>query len=249
MPPTLILIRHAQALHNVSKEYTIPDPGLSELGLRQSAELQDHLRNKFPLADDVELIIASPMRRTLQTAAIGFEWLIGRGTKVELNAGWQENSDKPCDTGSPVETISPDFPLFDFSSLAATDWPSKTSPTSPYFFSRSAVLARGQACLADLYSRPEKVIAVVTHSGFLRTAVCARHFGNADYRVFDFVDGGKGKDGKWELREWEEMEKKGGGLGTSWTGPAPIEPGDFPEEEEDEEKGRIGNEATTEMPS
>lgn len=88
MAPTLILIRHAQALHNVDKDYDIPDPPLSELGLEQCEELHDNLQ-RLPLADRVELIVVSPMRRTLQTATIGLDFLVRRGVKVLPDAGWQ----------------------------------------------------------------------------------------------------------------------------------------------------------------
>ena len=52
-------------------------------------ELRDHLRQHLPLADRVELIVESPMRRTLQTAMVGLEWLVERGVEVRLDADWQ----------------------------------------------------------------------------------------------------------------------------------------------------------------
>jgi len=62
MPPTLILIRHIEALHNVNQRYHIPDPHLSDLGVKQCGELQAHLRKNTPLAEQIELIITSPCR-------------------------------------------------------------------------------------------------------------------------------------------------------------------------------------------
>jgi hypothetical protein len=88
MPPTLILIRHAQALHNVASDFSLHDPPLSELGERQCAELQESLK-KEDIANKVELIVVSPMRRTLQTAMLGLGWLIEKGVPVEADAGWQ----------------------------------------------------------------------------------------------------------------------------------------------------------------
>lgn len=38
----------------------------------------------------------------------------------------------------------------------------------------------------ELKARKEKVIAVVSHSAFLRTAVANARFANTDYRIFDF---------------------------------------------------------------
>ena len=89
MPPTLLLIRHAQALHNESSDWSIHDPKLTKLGEQQCRELQESLKNT-KIADEVELIVVSPMRRTLQTADIGLEWLIKeKGIKVLADAGWQ----------------------------------------------------------------------------------------------------------------------------------------------------------------
>lgn len=89
MPPTLLLIRHAQALHNATSDWSIHDPPLSKLGEEQCKELQESLKNS-QIANQVELIVISPMRRTLQTASIGLEWLIkDKGIKVLTDAGWQ----------------------------------------------------------------------------------------------------------------------------------------------------------------
>ncbi|KAI5272220.1 hypothetical protein E4T47_04461 [Aureobasidium subglaciale] len=109
MPPTVILIRHGQALHNINhklslktpcltrpaQEWEIPDPELSELGQQQCRTLEQHLRQHLPLADKVERIITSPMRRTLETTTLGLDWLIKRGIPVEASALWQGKSISP----------------------------------------------------------------------------------------------------------------------------------------------------------
>ncbi|KAJ4300893.1 hypothetical protein N0V90_002981 [Kalmusia sp. IMI 367209] len=244
MAPTLLLIRHAQALHNVASDWSIHDPPLSELGEQQCKELQESLKNS-KIGNEVDLIVVSSMRRTLQTASIGLEWLIKeKKIKVLPDAGWQENADKPCDTGSPISTMAKEFP-FDFSMVDPL-YPDKTSnlASNPYAFTRKAILARGQACLQSLYSRPEKVIAVVSHSGFLRAAVCNRRFFNADWRVFDYDEAkmkdsknkGEGLDsqGLYFLKEWEETEEKGGGMGRSEIGVFGPDTADFPPEVEEE---------------
>ncbi|KAF2810539.1 phosphoglycerate mutase-like protein [Mytilinidion resinicola] len=240
MPPTIILIRHAEALHNTSKNWSLPDPELTELGLKQCEELSDAIK-KVPVANEVELIIVSPMVRTLQTMEIGLGWLIEKGVEIIADAGWQENSAKPCDTGSALKTVASRFPQY-ATALATVDplYPNKTTPSSnPYAFTRLAVLARGQACLKALYSRPEKVIAVVSHSGFLRTAVSGRRYANADFRIFEFDEEKMGEDkglgleeeGLFRLKEWKETEEKGGGLGKSEKGVFEVLDTDFPGEE------------------
>lgn len=147
--------------------------------------------------------------------------------------------------------MSKEFPNFDFSVVDPL-YPDKTTNLSanPYAFTRRAIVARGQTCLKALYSRPEKVIAVVSHSGFMRTAICNRRFFNADWRVFDFDEEkmkqskkrgeGVNGDGMYLLKEWKETEGKGGGMGRSDAGIFGILPTDFPPEVEEE--------TTTEVP-
>ncbi|KAF2737843.1 phosphoglycerate mutase-like protein [Polyplosphaeria fusca] len=246
MAPTIILIRHAQALHNVARDWSLPDPPLTELGRQQCAELQESLKASS-IANEVELIITSAMRRTLETTTLGLDWLIKeKNVQVLPDAGWQENSDKPCDTGSAITVMELEFPQYDFSAMDPL-YPDKTTSAldaNPYVFTKKAVLARGQACLKKLYSRPEKVIVAVSHSGFLRTAVANRRFANADWRVFDFDEEkmaesksqGEGLDGQglFILKEWDETMAKGGGLGRSEKGVFYHRPTDFPAEVEEE---------------
>ena len=136
-----------------------------------------------------------------------------------------ENSNAACDTGSDLNRIAKEFPELDFSQVD-TIYPSKSDNT-PYAFTRIANQARGEACLKALYDRPEKVIAVVSHAGFLRTAITQRRFENADYRIFTFA---RDKDGKLELFEDAMTEKKGGGMGRSAKGIYLLNDWDFPPE-------------------
>lgn len=64
----------------------------------------------------------------------------------------------------------------------------------------------------------------MSHAGFLRTSVAHANFSNADYRIGDL----KKVDGVVEFVEWEETEKKGGGMGKSVRGRADIVASDFP---------------------
>lgn len=56
----------------------------------QCEELQDNLRN-FALAQNIELIVTSPMRRTLQTTEASLAWIIEKGVPVEVRGEWQGN--------------------------------------------------------------------------------------------------------------------------------------------------------------
>ncbi|KAL1303675.1 hypothetical protein AAFC00_007029 [Neodothiora populina] len=251
MPPTLILIRHGEALHNVEKDYSIPDPVLTKLGRKQCADLHEQLKESLPLAQQVEAIVSSPMVRTIETTLIGLDWLIKKSIPIELDPLWQENSSKPCDTGSPVAELKKRFSDLDWSPVESTTYPDKTGPGSPYAFTKTAVLARGQTCLKNLYQRKEKVVAVVAHSGFLRCAVSHNLYANADYRVFDFVSNTDPE--KPELAEWDLTADNGGGMGTSEKGRVVVSATDFPPEEtvaevRGEQGKQIQDEAAKEVP-
>jgi broad specificity phosphatase PhoE len=95
MPPIVILIRHAQACHNETnkspsgtgglptdnspQDWSLPDPGLTERGFSQCRELERHLK-QLDLAHEIQLIVTSPMLRTLQTTQSSLGWLMERGT-------------------------------------------------------------------------------------------------------------------------------------------------------------------------
>ncbi|KAJ3463856.1 hypothetical protein MRS44_008642 [Fusarium solani] len=228
MPPTIVLIRHAQALHNLHNN--LHDPPLTDLGVEQCSALRKNLISTFSDSttnyQDVAIVV-SPMRRTLQTAMLSLDWLVDRGVKIEGSADWQENSDKPCDTGSPISSVSPDFARVNFSTVDAL-WPDKTSPAAQrYAHTKRDILARGRRALEDLYSRPEKIIFVVSHSGFLRVGVVGFWFFNSDYRVFDF-EAERGEDGRLKVKQSEATLS--GGLGLSWTDPVLLGDG-LPDED------------------
>jgi broad specificity phosphatase PhoE len=210
---------------------------LSDLGIEQCSQLRQHFIEQQPLAKDIGLIVVSPLRRTLQTALLVFDWITDKGVKIVPDAIWQgefasfllrhllielpETSDKPCDTGSKLTQVKEWFSSVDLSEVDPL-FPSKDGR---YAFTEKAVLERGKDALTALATRPEKVIAVVSHAGFLRTAISQRHFMNADYRIFDFIPL---PNGKVELKERAETDLKGGGMGASWKGIAPLEDNDFP---------------------
>lgn len=84
----------------------IHDPDLTKRGREQCERLQQD----FPFHDQVDFIMASPIRRTIQTALIGLAPAIDkRGLKVLLVPRAQETSCKPSDTGSSVSKLKEEF--------------------------------------------------------------------------------------------------------------------------------------------
>lgn len=107
MAPTLHCVRHAQGYHNLSvANHSIHDPLLTNFGEEQCRMLQ----KRFPNMGSVDLIVASPLKRTINTALIAFEPVIKeKGLKVIALPELQETSDLPCDTGSSPELLAKEY--------------------------------------------------------------------------------------------------------------------------------------------
>ncbi|KAF2671321.1 hypothetical protein BT63DRAFT_213703 [Microthyrium microscopicum] len=203
--PTVIFIRHAEGEHNATRRSDIHDPPITvPTGVTQCRDLSRQLQGitselegiepahqrVLETIREVELIVTSPMFRTLQTTQQSLNFLLERPNPVPVivDPRIQELGNHPCDTCSPLESIRKDF-----SSLTA-DWtlvendayyPSKLAP-SPYEGTRAVSDARITSFLTWLRGRPEKVVIVVAHAGLL-AAMTESHFMNTDYRIFNFT--------------------------------------------------------------
>jgi broad specificity phosphatase PhoE len=140
-----------------------------------------------------------------------------RGVHAIASAEWQENTVNNIDIGRPISELEKEFPLIDWS-LIDPVFPAKEGL---YAFSQEALTERGSVARKLLKERKEKVVAVVSHDGFMRVGICQRKFGNADHRIFEFEEDGLG------LVEWESTEQSGGGLGTCPRGHFGWLPNDF----------------------
>ncbi|KJR84744.1 phosphoglycerate mutase [Sporothrix schenckii 1099-18] len=207
---------------------TLHDPSLSELGFEQCKKLREVLRTTLPGRLDPDLVLVSPMTRTLQTAMASLDWLQANGVPFEAHAGWQETTDHPCDVGSEIDQVAQQFPQVDFSHVDPI-FPEKTTPQALlYAYNRQALVTRAQTVLAELYARPEKVVAVVSHSAFLSKAVSGSLYANADFRIFSFkapvaADSKEARSPEhpdlpplvYQLHEWDETRNGHGGMGWS----------------------------------
>lgn len=96
MPPHIHLVRHAQGEHNLYRDYDRHDAVLTELGKEQcrtlSAAFEHHI--------EVDIVFASPLRRTIQTAALSFGPTLTRDeVPFVLLPALQELGDHGSDTG------------------------------------------------------------------------------------------------------------------------------------------------------
>eukprot|EP00158_Paraphelidium_tribonemae_P006395 Partr_v1_DN27801_c0_g1_i2_m22664 putative phosphoglycerate mutase len=165
---TIYFIRHAQALHNVASDFSIPDPRLTALGIRQAQRIRDTI--PADALANLELIVTSPMHRTVQTTLIAFrtqiEW---QRLPVVLKPELQETHAEPCDTGSPAHQLIEAFPQLEHELKALPpNWYSKTGINAP---TDDAWKSRAEMMRKWLIDRPERVIVVMCHNGFLRHLV------------------------------------------------------------------------------
>jgi broad specificity phosphatase PhoE len=106
MPPIIHCVRHGQGVHNLSHaNHHLPDPELTPLGEEQARSLCA----RYPKLANVQLIVSSPLRRTLQTALLAFPSQLEGGLQVLALPEMQEASNLICDTGRDLPDIKADF--------------------------------------------------------------------------------------------------------------------------------------------
>lgn len=180
MASQIHLIRHAESVHNVSKDFSQLDPSLTSLGFEQAAKLDQ----SFPYADHVGLIITSPLRRAIQTTLAAFPSILDKryfdpssGNGVENGASLvidpllQERSALACDTGSDRAVLAEAFPKLDFEGLGK-EWPSKDgifAADDEVVQERAKRVRKGLVELSEKLNNEEKRdIVIVTHGVFMK---------------------------------------------------------------------------------
>ncbi|ROV90190.1 hypothetical protein VSDG_08805 [Cytospora chrysosperma] len=207
MAITIHLVRHAQGFHNLTEiNQQIPDPYLTPLGKEQCATLC----SRFMHHDRITHLVASPMRRTLQTCHLSFRPAVESGIKVVAQPLVQEVSMLPCDTGSEPEVLQAEYGAWGDFGLVEKGWNDKTSPGSRWAPAVEALEERARAARVWLRELGRKAVAdgvadhadvvVTTHGGFL-------HFLTQDWDGMDFARG-TGWDNT-ECRSYEFVEPEG----------------------------------------
>ncbi|KAF2487206.1 histidine phosphatase superfamily [Neohortaea acidophila] len=160
MPPLLHVMRHGQGFHNISDNgHDIRDPELTDKGREQCRER----REAFERHDKVELLLASPLRRALQTCAIAFAPSVERGLTIIALPTAEEASNAPCDTGSEIELLKAEFPEHvDFDHVKHGWWVHE----GEYAFEPKALISRAAKLRRWIKARPEKEVVLVSHGFF-----------------------------------------------------------------------------------
>ncbi|KZV28884.1 hypothetical protein F511_13679, partial [Dorcoceras hygrometricum] len=169
---TIHLVRHAQGFHNVAGEkdhnaYLSPelfDAQLTPLGWQQVDNLRKHV-HASGLSDRIELVVVSPLLRTMQTA-VGVFGGEGHANGIDGPPPMVENSgesNRPA-----ISSLKP--PPFLANELCREHMIESDDDVLWKADVREAdedLAARGLKFFNWLSTRKEKEIAVVTHSGFL----------------------------------------------------------------------------------
>ncbi|KAF2274086.1 phosphoglycerate mutase family protein-like protein [Westerdykella ornata] len=172
MPPHLYIVRHGQGFHNLTGNPNILDPLLTPEGKDQCRALcesfQDH--------DKIDLVVTSPLRRTIQTASLSFGPVLARSVPFVAVPEAQEvgshNSDKglpPAQLKEELKTLFEGDDLgFDINKLDLSNvkdgWNSKTGY---WAWNKEAIGRRAADLRKWLYTRPEKRVILVTHGAFV----------------------------------------------------------------------------------
>ncbi|KAK2871843.1 hypothetical protein FQN49_002768 [Arthroderma sp. PD_2] len=212
--------------HNLNvANHVIQDPLLTPHGEGQCRTLQAN----FPYHSQIDLIVASPLRRTIYTALLSFENIIQeRGLKIIALPEIQETSDVPCDTGSDLTDLKKEIEEKGLPvdlSLVPEDWNDKTK--EKWSANAKSVTVRAREARRWLKARPEKHIAMVSHGGVLHyfsedwqdsTLYQGTGWANTEYRTYEFTDtidqddlyGNKLNSDNASIRETVESRKRRG---------------------------------------
>ena len=218
MPITLHFVRHAQGYHNLGAQfYALRDPQLTELGKKQCTTLRSKLLDTYGIdSAKISLVAASPLIRTINTAALVFADTLSpanrpKGKVMEILAlpTAQETSSAACDTGSDPEVLRvacarEGWPV-DLSRVHA-DWTDK-SARSLYAPTNTKLAARSKETRRILLQEAKKLqsqtstdveVILVTHGGLLH------------YLTEDWEDAGLGTGTGWhntELRSYNFVDE------------------------------------------
>jgi broad specificity phosphatase PhoE len=157
---TIYLIRHGQSEFNAAfaadgKDPMIRDAPLTALGLAQARQVREKAAEL-----NIQLVIASPLTRALQTAIAIFEGI----APIRVMTGHHERIEHWCDVGRTPEQLQGDFPALSFEHLDEIWWhqgPENETgvPVEP----KDVFSVRIDQFRANLNSLTDRPVAIVGH--------------------------------------------------------------------------------------
>lgn len=211
---TIHLIRHCQSIFNVPPHDAQKlDPDLTITGIQQAI----NLGKSFPHLSSIDLVVASPLRRALNTAIHAFgDHVAARQMQIIALPELQELSQWPCDTGSSLANLLTEFREHPVDlGLLGMDWDSKDGYFAP---TERRSIQRVKNARQWLRERPEEDIVVVGHGHCLqlladegnyhdiRAGLCLPEWENGEWRSYHFENREAG--GEKVLVETKESMKR-----------------------------------------
>ena len=221
----LHIVRHAQGYHNVDPQVMRSPAGidaqLTDEGRRQCAALADTVASTHGIHP--EIIVSSPLSRTLETAALSFGAYLKEGTPMVALEAVRETVNFCCDARRPLSTnvaaieqmgvrVDTSGCLQDHDELWA-QYERELGTQEQYTGHResadlSALAMRAREAFAWLGARPEREIVLVTHSAFLWNTLNMARLGRKQ-GVSAIVDyGGDRELEGWLAARFENAEMK-----------------------------------------
>ncbi|THW49229.1 phosphoglycerate mutase-like protein [Aureobasidium pullulans] len=195
MPPILHLVRHGEGFHNTAWHGEgICDPLLTPHGEAQCADVCKN----FPYHDKIELLMASPMKRAIQTCQLSFAPVVARGLKIMLMPLAQESSTEHMDTGSDVSEIKEMFgDLVDEHRIVSL-FPYWNTNCGRFDSDPEVMMERAQMLRLFIRDREEKEVVLVSHGTFAHALTgnftsegvqTTRMWENCEWRSYTFDEG------------------------------------------------------------
>ena len=141
------------------------DSLLSPLGEEQCREVSVNETIQSNVANS-QLVLVSPLRRTLQTALQCFPHFINKIPFISIENIREQSGLHPCDKRNTIKDQSSTFPEVDFSEIVSDEdpiydlYPGVREP-------EDEVMARALNAIEYIITRKEKEIIVVSHSSYL----------------------------------------------------------------------------------
>ncbi|KAF2148392.1 phosphoglycerate mutase-like protein [Myriangium duriaei CBS 260.36] len=176
--PLIHIIRHGESLHNVCRRYPHRDPPLTDAGQEAT--------KKITITAVPDLVIVSPMTRTIQTAMNAFPAITSSHTarpEVQVWPDLREAHNAVSCKGVSRRELSAKFPPFDFSDCPEEwDHPPHTAKGAT---ARAEIVRQRLKELSETY----KNIALVTHRGFIAFLAPGDRFEVCETRSYRFGTG------------------------------------------------------------
>ena len=147
----LYLIRHAQAVHNVTGNTGLLDPEITELGKQQCIAKKGNY-------SDVNMVLSSTATRTLQTTSILFDDVPMFATDLLL----EYNTGASCNCRRSLTHQKSQYPTIDFETYFVTGLEKETS------WADGEARAKRVIKLLNKMKSDNTILALVSHANFIR---------------------------------------------------------------------------------